>query len=361
MIDFYDDSDGSVLRDIMRGIGPENVPDFVKVAGLVPSTEFRADKYLFADIVEKKFACDTPEDTWMSCMYFLKQAASMSFEQAGRIERTLLEACEMHGLPLSMFPAKAAATEFEQPVYIVPGGPMDCADLTHLPIHSKEATDLSAKTFSPHNLPEGEELNAAKYANTLISKCEEYDLPIPGSLAYFAQPVKRSHVVNTIRQRIGHVMANNEQFDKQESLFKSAAERGVDLPYNRLPIDRYDGRLLQAYDELQKLAYTADLDETFWGTFYTLDKLAGFTDHPGMIPVLTMANRPVQEDMFETAIKLAGVQVLVQDLMAVNPRVLADLAPEALAHQDNPVKFAAAVRGLSHPYQQALVVHLRGG
>lgn len=360
-IDFFDDSSTAVLSEIIRDIGPDNVPDYVKTAALIPSTEFRADKHLFADIETQKFACDTPQDTWLSVVYYIKQAADISPNARPRIEQALLDACDIHGMPTDGLFTKAA-TQFETPIYLIDSvaAPADCVDLSLLPVHSKEAVDLSARSFRPENLPEGEELHAAKYANTLVSLCEDYDLPVPGSLAHFSQPVKRSHVIETIRQRTGFVLMANEAFDKQAGLQKAAADRGVELPYSPINYDRFDSRLLQAYDALSKVAYTGDLDEEFWATYYTLDKLAGLHQHPGMFPVITMANRPVIDDIYENSIKLAGVQILIQELQKVAVETLADLAPDAAAYRDQPAKFATMLHELSPDSQRALVMHLRG-
>src|ERR1035437_7818032 len=118
MIDFYDDSTGALLSDIIRDVGPENVPDFVKNASLIPSDEFRKDKYLFADVETQKFACDTDYDTWLSVMFYIKQAANISPDARPRIEGMLIDACEIHGMDAAGLFAKAAAAS-EAPEYLI--------------------------------------------------------------------------------------------------------------------------------------------------------------------------------------------------------------------------------------------------
>lgn len=358
-IDFYDDSTGAMLADIFKDVGLQNIPDYVKTASLVPSVEFRSDKHLFADIEAQKLACDTPYDTWLSATYYMHQSEGIPKQARARIEASLLDACEMHGMPTEGLFEKAAAA-FEEPTYLVASGPADFVDLGYLPTHTKEAVELSARTFHPGNLPEGEELNATKYASTLVELCENYELPVPEPLVYFTQAVKRSHVIDSIRQRIGFVMSANQVYDRQAGLQKAASDRGVELPYNPLPYERFDSRLLQAYDELSKVAYTGELDEEFWHPYYELDKLATLDQHPGMTPVIMMANRPVLDDIYENSIKLAGVQILVQELQKVATSTLADLAPDALLVRDEPRKFAAALQNLDPNHQRALLVHLRG-
>jgi hypothetical protein len=360
-IDFYDDSTGAMLRDIFREVGPANVPAFVKSAQLVPSEEFRRDRFIFADDALNKFACDTPQDTWLSGVYFLKQASSMAPEARERIGQMLWDMHEVHGLDPSYLNEKQAAV-YEQPEYLITSAtaPTDYIDLSLLPVHTKEAVEMSARAFSPEILPPDEVVNAAKFANTLVSLCEDYNLPVPGSLAWYSQPVKRSHVIDSVRQRIGFVLSANDAYDHQAGLQKAAAARGVDLPYAPLPYERFDPKVLQAYDELQKAAYTADLDQEFWHMYYTLDKLAGLEQHPGMAPVYTMAGRPVVDDIYENSIKLAGVQVLLHELQKIADDTLTDIAPEAAAHRHNPVKFATALRDLHPTRQHAIVVQLRG-
>lgn len=344
LIDFYDDSTGVVLREVIESVGSDGLPDYVKSAALIPSTEFRKDKGVLAWAGENKFACDTPEDTWLSAAYFSKTASLIPFQYHEGIAETIKSAAEIHQIEDDVavfFPEQSKeAGEYE----------LSARDAVALA--NQQFTTLVSETTDVAMLP--------KYASELLAACEAQHIEPVAALAHHGMAVKRSHVIDAVRQRLGAIMATNEQADRMASIKSAAERRGVDMPgYQDLP--RYDSAFLKAYDELAKIAREGELDGEFWQTFATLDKLAGFEGAPGFRPLVSMAGRPVQEDIFEDTMKLAGVQMTIQELMhKVGHEVYADLAPEVLMSWDNPGKVASVLSDLPLPVQRMIVVAARG-
>jgi hypothetical protein len=344
LIDFYDDSTGAVLREVIEGTGVTGLPEYVKTAALIPSAEFRKDKGVLAWAGENKFACDTPADTWLSAAYFSKTAHLIPFQYHEGIAEAIKAAAEIHQIEADVaefFPAEIK----EAAEYALE--PRDAVALAN-----QQFTTLISETNDVEMLP--------KYASELLAACEAQNIqPVP-ALANHGMAVKRSHVIDAVRQRLGAIMATNEQSDRMASIKSAAERRGVDMPgYQELP--RYDSAFLKAYDELAKIAREGELDGEFWQTFATLDKLAGFEGVPGFRPLVSMAGRPVQEDIFEDTLKLAGVQMTIQELMhKVAHDVYADLAPEVLMSWDNPRKVASVLTELPLPVQRMIMVAARG-
>jgi hypothetical protein len=343
LIDFYDDATGAVMRELLEERGPEGVPDYIKSASLIPSAEFRKDKGMLAWEGERKFACDTPADTWLSAAYFSKTAHLIPFQHHESIADALKIAAEIHHI-------EDDVADFLAPTEKQAAAAVSERDAVALANH--QFATLVSETPDLEAMP--------KFAAELLSACDVYGIAPTPALATHGMAIKRSHVIDAVRQRLGAIMAANEQADRMASIKSAAERRGVEMPgYHDLP--RFDSAFLKAYDELAKVAHAAELDGPFWHMFATLDKLAGFEGAPGFRPVVSMAGRPVQEDLFEDTMKLAGVQLSIQELMhKVAQDVYADLAPEVLDHWDDPRKVASVLRGLPMPMQRMIVVAARG-
>lgn len=373
--DFYDDSTGAVLREIIRESG--GVPDFVvKNASLVPSEAIRSDKRNFAWKVARKFPVDTPEDTWLSCRYFEKSAHLIPQLFREDIANELDRAREIHGLQASE--TKEASVSFsDEDFLVVVDAPFD-HDLV------KNASEDAVRDLGDGNVrvrayyvgtpdaikdaslwfPRGLEGELSgerfKVASALIDLCGDIGFAPPPALIEEVRPIKRSHVKEHIGQRIGMIMAYNEQAARQNLLRKTAAYGAFE---KASPINT---RFIDGYEFLLKKASSQDFDEKFWRDLDALDKAAGL-DMSVSLTASAMSNRGVEDDLTPGFAKLAGTLVSLDEVMSkVSGEMWRDLGREDSAAAEiasapySQVKLAEQVDRLNSRTQRAILHQLRG-
>lgn len=381
IIDFYDDSTGAVMREILLGNGMQ-APEYVlKSATLVPSEEFRREKSMFGWESARKFPLDTPEDTWLSAQFFGKTAHLVPFQFHEHIINNIKAAADIHGIEVAFSLEKEATADAipdeafllvaEVPLY---GALAKAAALGDLgievvsadtgkvklyPAHTKEAVEKAVAWF-PRNL----DAELAPYRRTvaqgLLQKCAEFDVTPSILIQEELLPIKRSHLLNHVRQRIAFIEGHNTDAARVNGLIKGAADRGVDLPYKLEPKQVMDIRFITAYQELTKLAYQDEVPAKFFDQLDRLDKAAGFDGRPEITPAVAL-NREIEDDMVQTTCKLAGTIVFLPQLMEkVSATMWADVAPEVLENMYDFRKVARTIEGLDDLKQQILLGKLRG-
>jgi hypothetical protein len=344
LFDYHDDTTSAVLTRHIHDHGESAIPEFVKAAAEAPGEATRAEKTLYAWPKLKKFACDTAADTWLAAFYFTKTASQIgNVDDRNFVRDQIKYAAAIHGvediiLPMLEEPVQKAASE--APV------------MTEV-----QAAYASAHSFRPNELPLEE---VHKTAAVLDEVLTEANIPVPAIVKQAAQAVKRSHVIDSVRQRVAIIRQNHDEAAHLDGLRKAASARNVDLPHAYRPVHRFDDGFMTAYNELCKLAHDEELGAEFWDAYATLDKLAGFDQAVGLIGLPAIAYRPVDEDMYPANVKLAGVHMALQDIVhGIPDHVLADIAPGAFAVRGNMRKFAAALAELELPQQRMLLVSAR--
>jgi hypothetical protein len=83
-MDQYDDRN---LQDLWKFSKLVEFPPFVKSANV--SADRQVHYSMFADVVEKKFPCDDPANTWLSQLYFLKSSSSYPKYRRDSIKKKL--------------------------------------------------------------------------------------------------------------------------------------------------------------------------------------------------------------------------------------------------------------------------------
>lgn len=373
--DFYDDSTGAVLREIIRENG--DIPDFVtKNASLVPSEAIRADKQNFAWKLARKFPVDTPEDTWLSCRYFEKSAHLIPQLFREDIADELGRAIEIHGL--GVFSEKSASVDFSDDDFLVvvdapydheivkvasEDSAYDLGDgnvrIRAYYVGTPEAVKDAALWF-PRGLDGDLSSERFKVASMLIDLCGDVGFAPPPALIEEVRPIKRSHVKEHIGQRIGMIMAYNEEAARQNLLHKTAAYGQVE------PARAINTRFIDGYEYLLQKAASRDLDEKFWRDLDALDKAAGL-DGLVSYSAQAMANRDIEEDIEPAFAKMAGTLVSMDEVMAkVSGDMWRDLGRDddaARSIAESPysqVKLAEQVGRLNERTQRAVLHHLRG-
>jgi hypothetical protein len=105
MFDFIDDKQKKLLRSIEREF---HVPDICKQASLNTN---RDSKEIFAWEEERKFPMDTPEDLYLSYLYFQKTAHNIPEHIRDEIEKNFHDYAEMLGFSLELKPKTANVVE----------------------------------------------------------------------------------------------------------------------------------------------------------------------------------------------------------------------------------------------------------
>lgn len=381
--DFYDDATGALLREILTE-NPSAVPECVtKSAALVPSEEFRADKTLFAWGAQRKYPCDTPEDTWLSYQYFQKTAHLVPFQYHELIENSFRDAAAIHDLDLGFGESKQASTsEADTPddafllvhrfdgmtaskmasegalpeEVFAPAGEGDW-QVRLYPVNTKEAAEFSVLTFPRFLVGELGQYRS-KVASGLVDACERYGINLTYILEDEMRPMKRSHLLAHISQRIGIIDETNQLAARQAMQEKTAAYGGAIAGKKVSP---FDAKVKLAYQEILKLAYQEPLPAKFWRHFETLDKAAGFDAYDGVTPVTALKGRELDDDMVKTHCKMAGqIMLIPQILEKVSAEVWSDIAPEILENMYDFTKVAHVLESLGPMEQQIILVQVRG-
>lgn len=376
--DFYDDPTGAVLIDIFNEVGPENVPDYVKTAALHPSETIREEKSLFAWPARNKFACDTMADTWMSARYFAKTAHLVPFQYRADIENGIKSAAALFGIEADVPMKKEAAVQLTDGDFLVVEVVPTAAEVVKqasldnvedlndgtvtlrlYPVNDAEAVRKSAAWF-PRGLTGELSGHRKKVASRLAELCAEHGVELTQDLIDETRPIKRSHLLDHIQQRIGIILDHNQLSERNEGIRKAASERGMDLPYAMSVYTPIDARLVTGYQELQKMAYLDPIPAKFWDLFGKLDKAAGMEFRSDVLPV-TSLNREVDDDMIVSTCKLAGQIIYLPQLMEkVSTEMWQDLAPEVLDCRYDFNKVAKLIPELDEMTQQILMAQVRG-
>jgi hypothetical protein len=376
--DFYDDTTGAVLREILSEQA-HNLPEcVVKSAGLVPSDEFRKDKTLFAWGAQNRYACDTPEDTWLSYHYFQKTAHMVPIQYHDLIMDSFAQAAAIHDMDLGMGSKEAAVAmpALSDSDYLVVEKmdtnmaskaasflgedvftPTDDNQwiLRLYPVHTKQAMEDAVLWF-PRQLTGELAGHRAKVAARLVELCQEHGINLTAALEDEIRPIKRSHLLGHLQQRVGIIDDTNARAARDMTLEKTSA-----YGQHTASVRPIDGTIKLAYQELATLAYQDPLPKKFWAHFERLDKLAGFDAMEGVTPVGSLSSRELEDDMHKTTCKLAGQIVFIPQMMEkISSAIWADLAPEVLENMFNFTKVADVVEHLDEQKQQILLVQIRG-
>lgn len=373
--DFYDDSTGAVLREIIRE--SDDLPDFVtKNASLVPSEALRSDKLNFAWKLAKKFPVDTPEDTWLSCRYFEKSAHLIPLLFRGDIATELERAKEIHGL--QKFESKQASSyASDDDFLVVVTAPYDhdlvkfasddsVEDIGNGQVKIRayyvgnEGAIKDAALWFPRGLEGDLSSERFKVASALIDLCGEIGFSPTPALIEEVRPIKRSHIKEHIGQRIGLIMAHNEEAARQNLLHKTAAYG----PTERM--SAISTRFVDGYEYLLRKSAAQDLDDKFWSDLGALDKAAGLEGVVSMT-ASAMQGREIEEDIMPSFVKLAGTLVSLDEVMEkVSGEMWRDLGHEDRSAADiattpySQVKLAEQIGRLNDRTQRAILHHLRG-
>jgi hypothetical protein len=129
VLDVYDDSDGSVLRECFED--PDKLPEITKQAHVLTQAERSSlpDEAFALILVDggvelKKFATIDPGNTALSVHYFLKSAHKLPVEAMHVAAENLWAACEQHGLETPKSLKKLALALREDPTDKVAMGAM---------------------------------------------------------------------------------------------------------------------------------------------------------------------------------------------------------------------------------------------
>ena len=378
IIDFFDDPTGAVLRSYVAERGIESVPEYVtKDASLHPSEVIREEKSIFAWEQGSKFALDTPGDTWLSARYFEKTAHLIPFQYHDHIRDNIKKASTMHGIDIQL-DVKIATENLPDDAFLVvekvpvtdsilkqasEGSVVDGDDgfatIRAYPVDRPESIKTSALWF-PRGLVGSLASQRRKVASRLAELCEEHGIDLPYAIADELRPIKRSHLLQNIQQRIGKILDHNQKAAKNNGLLKAAKDSGRSLPYKVEEMSAIDSRFITAYQDLMKMAYEEPVPSRFWDLFGKLDKAAGFDGDSTLIPVSSL-NREVEDDMVVTTAKLAGTIVYLPQVMEkVSSEMWQDLAPEVLENMYDFNKVAKMLGTLPEMTQQILLTKVRG-
>lgn len=348
IVDFYDDHQGAVLRDVLREA--RDIPEFVRKSAAVPSEGMRPQGAMCAWEDRGRYHLDTPFDAWMSAEYFKKQAHEIPFNRRDAIWGDIKVACEVHGFDPGDMAVKEAAAPGE--FLLTKQASEDPVGL--YPVGNREEVQSSIAWF-PRNLVGDLAPQRRKIAADLLAKAREYGLDRTELLEEELAPTKRSHLLTHIQQRIDRMEHANLEAARWETTRKVASAQGGELR----DFKTYDERLVAAFGELRKLAY-AEPDDRFWALFEKLDKAAGFYADDLLTPPSSM-NREIEDDTPIPLCKLAGQFVDTHQLATkIAASVWQDVAPAALKMLGDMPGLASVVEGLPERSQEILLGQLRG-
>ena len=362
MLDFYDDSTGAILREILTEHA-ETVPDcVVKSANLVPSEAFREEKTAFAWPAQGRFALDTPEDAWLSARYFEKVAHKIPFQHHERISGAIEQALLVHGF--GQVTEKVAAVvehprEEDYALVVKSASGNEYGVVLEYPVNTKQAAAESIAWY-PRGLNGEFSGHRPKVAAILIAKAEEFGLGITEVLSDDTRPIKASSLIQELGQRVQRIHLQNQEATRTGGLNIKAARLGVTMPYEVNVTSAIDPRFIRAYEELVKQARKEPLPSAFFGNMAELDKHAGL-DLEGLSPASLLESREIDYDVMPAITKLAGTYVSIDELMEkVSKETWADLAPHLIDDIYNPIKLAAGIEHLPLQTQKILLTKTRG-
>jgi len=382
IIDHFDDPTGVVLTEILtekiaQG-GVEAIPDFVKGASLIAGSAYRQDKTAFAWGAGGRLPCDTPLDTWLSAMYFEKTSHNVPHQYHQRIREKLAQAAELHDVDLATAMAKVAAAEATPDVYALEAtfaadDPLvkragrsaqfngdGTATIRLYPVTDREKVAMSAMRYPLGLVGDLAELRG-QLANALMSKCAEFSVNPNAILVDDVRPIKRSAIIAQMQYRIGLLKERIGTQAKHASLYKTAASRGVTLPYDQPDIKNSEPELVAAYDMLFKQAFENTMGDEFWNNVADLDKLAGFDERQDVLPAASMREREVVDDRQRKTALCANNMVNIAEVMAkVGSSDWENLAPHVIPDMSDSTKLAKHIEALPAQTQAIILARVRG-
>lgn len=362
LVDFYDDSTGAVLREILME-NADSVPDcVVKSASLVPSEAFREEKRAFGWPAKARFALDTPEDAWLSGKYFEKVAHLIPFQHHEHIIANITNALHVHGFD-RVFEKEASIVEEvalgEDDFALVVKSASGEVMLADYPVNTKEAAEKSIAWY-PRGLNGELTKHRAKVAASLVAHAESYGLGLTDALLDDTRAIKASSLIDEVGMRIGRIYGQNAEAARTYGLMNKAASMGRELPYDVQLVSPVDARFITAYEELGKEARKEPIPKSFFTHLGELDKVAGF-DLEGLSPASVLSGREIEYDVMPAIAKLAGTYINIDELMdKIGTETWHDLAPELMNDIHSPVKLAAALPHLPEHIQKILLTKTRG-
>lgn len=355
IFDFHSDPDMAVLKDILRSEGPSAIPDYVtKAANLVPSEEFRMEKKAFAWPQRMMYALDTPADVWFSRQYFEKCGHLIPIQYRGYVNDNIRRSEEMFGIDTSLPSQKMAKVASvdertaEEQVY----GIQKTASGTRYEIESREQAKIAMASF-PEGIPV-EELHKA--ASALKEAAERFDVHVSLLAERWAEPVKRSFIVDQMSARLAHCENHNRRAQVVNAVQEKAASYQYTSKLTEYPT--YDPQVVEGYRLLMTKAATIDAEDlpSFINLCASLDEVADMNKVAGMANPAWF-NRAFEDDLAPKFVKVAGYRVPIAQLRGM--AALDSLIPETAGYGNQPIKFAFAIENAPMERQQAVLRQVR--
>ena len=292
IIDFYDDSTGSVLKQLM----PEkaSLPDFVKEAAVIDRQNAHPGEFAVVMVKEghqmPRFPITDPGNTWLSALYFLDRHDALPGDVQKVAAVNIKAAMQHHGLPVLDVIEKIASDEDpgSNIVDISAARPqvavirqtvqdddarsdaqyaLERADGSKLyPLNNAQNAATAAQYFDTH-AHEFHPRERREYAVKTAAALDRAGLPVTEKLASYAGEGYSNNLQGFIDQRYIW-MVNRDDGDAIAELQKIAAERRTIDP------DTFAERLA-AWDQGVGLdaAWDREIPDAWMSTFFTRPSL----------------------------------------------------------------------------------------
>jgi hypothetical protein len=296
---FYDQFSDPSYRRVFRLIQqrPE-IEEIVKTASMDIEENEKVSNHSFAWPERRLFRIDSPAHAALSKAFMIKQAgAGIPTEVQERCDRAL----DVFGVNLALLEKTAQPLETDDSEFLLPS-------IRRLRVQTKEDVKLAADAIR-NNLKKMDTRTRAQACTNLVKKAVDLEQPVPPWVLKFA----------------GYTMCNvGELRDWMYARAEATKDPQIRYGFNKLAEElRQLPPLCGDRDELIKVATAIQ----------ELDEAAGlekFYDRKLLDPLSTVFNTEKLADDF---VSLAGKQVPLQDMLAVDPEAYKDVFGEDLANE----------------------------